>query len=249
MVADAGTAAAAVWTGSTNFTVDAWALQENNIVVIVSADLAAQYTKDFDELWSTEKLTGTGWGNGGSVTVGGVDVRYAFAPGEGSAIETLIAQAIAGATTRLRVASTVTSSPAILNALKERIDAGIDFAGVYDQGETQGVISQWKKSATGADLRQRGAQRRERPRAGQHESGRRLRRLHRRPGGALWRRRARVTGDEAALALVDHHDQPADRDRRRGQEGEQPERGIASRGTGAVGAAHVAGADHAEHGD
>ncbi len=151
MIADAGTSAAAVWTGSTNFTVDAWALQENNIVVIASAAVAAQYAKDFNELWSTEKLTGTGQGNEGSVTVGGVDVRYAFAPGEGSAIETLIAQAISGATTRLRVASMVTSSPAILTALKGRIDAGVDFAGVYDQGETQGVLSQWKNSATGAD--------------------------------------------------------------------------------------------------
>ncbi len=150
MVADAATKAAAVWTGSTNFTVDAWALQENNIVVITSAGLAAQYTKDFDELWSTEKLTGTGRGDEGSVTVGGAAVQYAFAPGEGSAIETLIAQAITGATTRLRVASMVTSSPAILTALKGRIDAGIDFAGVYDEGETQGVLSQWKKSATGA---------------------------------------------------------------------------------------------------
>jgi phosphatidylserine/phosphatidylglycerophosphate/cardiolipin synthase-like enzyme len=151
MVADAATDAAAVWTGSTNFTVDAWALQENNIVVIASAGLAAQYTKDFDELWTTQKLTGTGRGNEGSVDVGGVAVQYAFAPGEGSAMETLIAQAVTGATTRLRVASMVTSSPAILTALKGRIDAGIDFAGVYDEGETQGVISQWKKSATGAD--------------------------------------------------------------------------------------------------
>ena len=150
MIADGATDAAAVWTGSTNFTVDAWALQENNIVVIATAALAAQYTKDFDELWSTEKLTGTGRGNEGSVTVGGVDVRYAFAPGEGSAIETLIAQAISGATTRLRVASMVTSSPAILTALKDQIDAGIDFKGVYDEGETQDVISQWEHSATGA---------------------------------------------------------------------------------------------------
>jgi phosphatidylserine/phosphatidylglycerophosphate/cardiolipin synthase-like enzyme len=151
MVADAATDAAAVWTGSTNFTVDAWALQENNIVVIASTGLAAQYTKDFDELWTTQKVTGTGGGNEGSVNVGGVELTYAFAPGEGSAIETLIAQAVAGATTRLRVASMVTSSPAILTALKGRIDAGINFAGVYDEGETQGVISQWKKSATGAD--------------------------------------------------------------------------------------------------
>ena len=151
MVADAGTDGASVLMGSTNFTVDAWALQENNIVTLASRDLAAQYTKDFDELWTTTKLTGTGKGNLGSVSIGGTDVEYAFAPGEGSAIETLIAQAIAGATTRLRVASMVTSSPDILTALKTQIDAGMDFKGVYDEGETQGVLKQWQKSATGAD--------------------------------------------------------------------------------------------------
>ncbi len=147
MVADG----ASVWMGSTNFTADAWALQENNIVTIASRDLAAQYTKDFDELWATEKLTGTGKGNVGSVSVGSTDVEYAFAPGEGSAVETLIAKAITGATKRVRVASMVTSSPDILNALKDQIDDGIDFAGVYDEGETQGVLTQWAKSATGAD--------------------------------------------------------------------------------------------------
>lgn len=151
MVADAATAAAAVWLGSTNFTVDAWALQENNIVTVTSPDLAGQYTKDFDDLWTTGKLTGTGQGNMGTVTVGPADVRYAFAPGEGSTIESLIAQTIAGATRRLRVASMVTSSPAILTALKDQLDAGIDFKGVYDKDETLDVLKQWQRSATGAD--------------------------------------------------------------------------------------------------
>jgi phosphatidylserine/phosphatidylglycerophosphate/cardiolipin synthase-like enzyme len=151
MVTDAATDAATVWMGSTNFTADAWALQENNIVVIASRDLAGRYTEDFDELWTSGKLTGTGRGDMGSVAVGSVNVQYAFAPGEGSAIENLIAQTITGARNRLRVASMVTSSPDILTALKDRIDAGVDFKGVYDEGETAGVLAQWKKSATGAD--------------------------------------------------------------------------------------------------
>src|ERR1700750_1601183 len=44
MIADAGTDGAAVWMGSANFTVDAWALQDNNIAIISSRDLAAKYT-------------------------------------------------------------------------------------------------------------------------------------------------------------------------------------------------------------
>jgi phosphatidylserine/phosphatidylglycerophosphate/cardiolipin synthase-like enzyme len=50
MVRDAGTPGAAVWTGSTNFTVDAWALQENNILVLTACpEVAAAYTTDFNE--------------------------------------------------------------------------------------------------------------------------------------------------------------------------------------------------------
>jgi phosphatidylserine/phosphatidylglycerophosphate/cardiolipin synthase-like enzyme len=151
MVADHDTDAAAVWMGSTNFTVDAWALQENNIVVLSSRDLAAQYAKDFNDLWVTENLSGSGRGNQGSVLIGSASVRYAFAPGEGSEIEILIAQVIAAATNRLRVASMVTSSPAILTALKGRIDSGLDFKGVYDYGESTGVLAQWERSKTGAE--------------------------------------------------------------------------------------------------
>jgi phosphatidylserine/phosphatidylglycerophosphate/cardiolipin synthase-like enzyme len=90
MIADAGTEKAAVWMGSANFTVDAWALQDNNIVVLESRDLAAKYSQDFEELWKAENLHGTGKGDQGSVTMHGMEVNYAFAPSEGTAIRGLI---------------------------------------------------------------------------------------------------------------------------------------------------------------
>jgi phosphatidylserine/phosphatidylglycerophosphate/cardiolipin synthase-like enzyme len=44
MVKDGASQSAAVWTGSTNFTIDAWALQDNNILVISDCpELAAAY--------------------------------------------------------------------------------------------------------------------------------------------------------------------------------------------------------------
>ena len=150
MVADAASPTAAVWMGSTNFTVDAWALQENNVVVISSPDLAARYTVDFDDLWTTEKLSGTGRGDEGAVTVNGLEVNYAFAPAEGGAIQELIVQAISSATRRLRVASMVTSSEPILTALKQQIDAGIDFSGIYDFGETDQVRKTWEQHESDA---------------------------------------------------------------------------------------------------
>ncbi len=144
MIADAETDGAAVWMGSANFTVDAWALQDNNIAIISSRDLAAKYTQDFNELWQSEKLSHTGKGDQGSVTVGGLEVRYAFAPGEGETIRDLIAEVVSGAKQRIRVASMVTSSKEILEALKQQIDAGIDFGGVYDYGQSTQFLPGWE---------------------------------------------------------------------------------------------------------
>src|SRR4051812_12386467 len=43
----------AVWTGSTNWTDDSWARQENMIVTVDSPELAHAFTLDFEELWAT----------------------------------------------------------------------------------------------------------------------------------------------------------------------------------------------------
>jgi phosphatidylserine/phosphatidylglycerophosphate/cardiolipin synthase-like enzyme len=151
MIADADTDDAAVWMGSTNFTVDAWALQDNNIAIISSRDLAVKYTQDFNELWETEKLIHTGKGDQGSVTVNGIEVRYAFAPGEGETIRDLIVEVVSGAKQRIRVASMVTSSKEILEALKKQIDAGIDFGGVYDYGQSTGFLDDWEANPKTAE--------------------------------------------------------------------------------------------------
>jgi phosphatidylserine/phosphatidylglycerophosphate/cardiolipin synthase-like enzyme len=151
MIADAETEKAAVWMGSANFTVDAWALQDNNIVVFESRDLAAKYSQDFEELWKAENLRDTGKGDQGSVMVHGIEVHYAFAPAEGTAIRDLITTAVLAAKERIRVASMVTSSAEILEALKSQIDSGIDFAGVYDYGQSTGVLRSWAKYPANAE--------------------------------------------------------------------------------------------------
>ena len=50
----------AVWTGPTNWTTDSWTLQENVIVVIDSPEVAAEYARNFEELWSARDVTGPG---------------------------------------------------------------------------------------------------------------------------------------------------------------------------------------------
>lgn len=93
----------------------------------------------------------TGKGDQGSVTVNGIEVRYAFAPGEGETIRDLIAEVVSGAKQRIRVASMVTSSKEILEALKHQIDAGIDFGGVYDYGQSTGFLDDWEANPKTAE--------------------------------------------------------------------------------------------------
>jgi len=151
IVRDAGTADAAVLTGSANFTTDAWGIQENNVLVITGAeDLAAAYERDFTDLWTTQKLAGTGTGDAGDVTISGTGVSYSFAPGEGKATETAIAALVSGATRRIRVASMVLSSPKILQALLDQINAGLDVAGIYDGPQMAGVVESWKAHPSSA---------------------------------------------------------------------------------------------------
>src|SRR4051812_15684407 len=51
---------ASIWTGSTNFTDDAFTLMENNVVAIDSPGLAAYYAQDFEQLWEKENFENTG---------------------------------------------------------------------------------------------------------------------------------------------------------------------------------------------
>ena len=51
---------AGLWSGSTNWTLDSWTLQENVIVTTESPDLAAAFEHDFEGLWNTGRLEGSG---------------------------------------------------------------------------------------------------------------------------------------------------------------------------------------------
>ena len=84
IVVDEGTANAAVWMGSANFTLGAWSLQENNILKIHSKELAAHYKSDFDDLWKTGNIIHTGANDYSTMTIGGAEVEVAFSPGNGS---------------------------------------------------------------------------------------------------------------------------------------------------------------------
>ncbi|HEY3333352.1 MAG TPA: phosphatidylserine/phosphatidylglycerophosphate/cardiolipin synthase family protein [Capsulimonadaceae bacterium] len=149
-VRDAGTPFAAIWTGSTNFTDDAWTLQDNNIVELSSPLLATYYARDFSDLWETGTMEGAGafaTEADSSLTYAGesLTARVMFSPGRGHEIDTEVARIVSQATRRIRICSMLLNSGTLLNALLDHLDAGsVAVDGVYDKTQMDGVLYQWQ---------------------------------------------------------------------------------------------------------
>jgi len=145
---DALTPQASILMGSANFTLDAWSLQENNILVIESVpDLAHMYANDFGEMWTSAKIGSTGVNDSGAFTFSiGTKVQVSFAPGRGTEVEGRIADTIAGASDRLLIASMVISSGKILRAISHSLIDVQEFAGLYDGGSMAGVEAAWGRA-------------------------------------------------------------------------------------------------------
>ncbi len=142
----------AVWTGSANWTVDSWTRQENVLVSIESAALAAAYAANFEELWERRDVERSGRVEPAAIDLGGgVSVRPWFTPGHGAELSQAIAKAIASAGRRVRIASPVITSAPILASLAELGASGrVDVAGVIDEPQTDAVYGQWATSGTSA---------------------------------------------------------------------------------------------------
>ncbi len=149
IVRDANTSEASLWTGSANFTNDAWTFQENNIVQFPSTPhLCAYYENDFQELWRTGNIHSTGVGDAGTVSVDSIAIDCGFSPGEGKTIDNAIANLITTARTRIKVCSMILTSHAILAALDQALhtDQVPTFTGIYDKTQMAAIVKKWEKS-------------------------------------------------------------------------------------------------------
>ena len=136
-----------VWTGSMNWTNDSFSVQENVVAVVESADVAAAYTEDFEQLWTTGIVEQSGFVDPHTLNVDGTPVRVWFTPGHGEDLSARIARAICRAKRRVRIASPVVTTGAVLGALAQVVSEGkLDVAGVVDQTQLRGVVFQWSRN-------------------------------------------------------------------------------------------------------
>lgn len=149
VVRDAALPSAAIWTGSANFTDDAWTRMENNILTLASQPLAAAYTRDFTELWTRGHIEATG-----DFEPEPQELRYQgapahvqvlFSPGQGATIDEDVAGLVASAERRVRVCSMLLNSGALLSALRDVLNEGrVLVDGVYDRTQMESVLLQWR---------------------------------------------------------------------------------------------------------
>ncbi len=139
----------AVWTGSANWTQDAWTHMENVIVTVSSADVAAAFSSDFEELWQGHAVEGTGTINDQPARLAFGDdddvfVRALFSPARGRELGMTIAGAIGRARRRVRICSPVLTSGPILSAMAELLDEHrCDASVTVDGPQMQGALRQW----------------------------------------------------------------------------------------------------------
>ena len=134
-----------VWTGSTNWTGDAWTRMENVIVTVDSADLAGAFTQDFEQLWHKRHVERTGTFDDQPARLSdGTTVRALFSPGRGRKVSQLIATRIGQARERVRICSPVITSTPILGTLAELADdRSCDLVITVDGPQMQQAVRQW----------------------------------------------------------------------------------------------------------
>ena len=141
----------AVWTGSTNWTTDSWTLQENVVVVARSQPLAAEYARNFEELWAARDVDRSGRERPRKLDLDGRRGRAWFTPGHGEELSGRIASAIGQARERIRIASPVLTAGPVIGTLAEVAAEGrIDVRGVVDRTQLNQVFHQWRTNPRSA---------------------------------------------------------------------------------------------------
>jgi len=127
-----------LWTGSTNITENGIFKQDNNTIVIQSAELSAIYEREFQEMWDGEfGPTSTSQLAQQSTNVDGSLIKVIFTS-EDPALEDAIIPVVNSATRTIRfLAFSFTDFP-LANAMIIRSQNGVDVAGVFDKTQSGG---------------------------------------------------------------------------------------------------------------
>jgi len=141
-----------LWTGSANFTPGGMLYQDNNCLVVESADLCKAYETYFESLLSDHKhstrrksaAASAGTGNSKrAVQVGSVKITPYFSPDPLEDVERGVTVALKNAK-EVRIASMVLTDPETLQELQRFKPSGANIKGLYDAPEQKFATSKTK---------------------------------------------------------------------------------------------------------
>ncbi len=122
-----------LWTGSWNLTVNCTYRNNNNAIVIASPDLAANYQREFDEMFGSQSFGPRSPTSAApaQVTVHGTAIECYFAPEDGIA-ERLV-ELVSQAEESVHFMAFSFTDEALAQALIERHQAGVSVSGVMEK--------------------------------------------------------------------------------------------------------------------
>lgn len=113
-------------------------------MTVESPELAAAYSRDFEQMWKRGRVDERDGFDAPTVRVGDATVRPWFCPGRGPELSHRIAKRIGAARRRVRIASPVLTAGPILGTLNEVLAEGrVDVLGVCDATQVHQVFQQW----------------------------------------------------------------------------------------------------------
>ena len=135
--------AVSVWTGSTNWTDDAFTREENALLTVDSSELAFAFRSNFEEIWRRGRVERSGSTGPEVALAHGVRAQAYFSPSP-PYLSQLAASRIATAERRLKVLSPVVTAGAVIGTLTELINRQkLQVAGAYDATQMEQVKAQW----------------------------------------------------------------------------------------------------------
>jgi phosphatidylserine/phosphatidylglycerophosphate/cardiolipin synthase-like enzyme len=121
-----------VWTGSTNITVSGIFEQNNNAVVIRSAEAAAIYEREFAEMWDGEYGPGSpSTADQQSTVVNGTPLQIYFSAEDD--VMTRIIPIVRGAQSNIRFYAFSFTDQPLAQAMIDRAGTGVNAAGVFEK--------------------------------------------------------------------------------------------------------------------
>ena len=145
-----------VWTGSTNTTENGVFRNNNNVIVVWSAELAAIYEREFEEMWAGEfGPTSTSTLEDQSLTIKSTDVQALFAAED--EVATHLVSLIEEASASIRFMAFSFTHDEMGAAVLERARAGAEVMGIF---ETRGSETEYSELpvmfCAGLEVRQDG---------------------------------------------------------------------------------------------